>query len=31
VGKDGKVIYVSVGYTPEEFAEMVEAIANALK
>ena len=31
VGKDGKVIYVSVGYTPEEFAEMVEVIANALK
>ncbi|MBQ2374792.1 MAG: redoxin domain-containing protein [Alistipes sp.] len=31
VGKDGKVIYVSVGYTPEEFAEMVEVIENALK
>ncbi len=31
VGKDGKVIYVSVGYTPEEFGEMVETIAKALK
>lgn len=31
VGKDGKVIYVSVGYTPEEFAEMVEAIEQAVK
>ena len=31
VGKDGKVIYVSVGYTPEEFAEMVKVIEGALK
>lgn len=31
VGKDGKVIYVSVGYTPEEFGEMVETIDKALK
>lgn len=31
VDKDGKVIYVSVGYTPEEFAEMVKVIEGALK
>ena len=31
VGKDGKVIYVSVGYTPEEFAEMIKVIEDALK
>lgn len=31
VDKDGKVIYVSVGYTPEEFAEMVKVIEEALK
>ena len=31
VGKDGKVIYVSVGYTPEEFAEMIKVIEGALK
>ena len=31
VGKDGKVIYVSVGYTPDEFAEMVEVIEKAVK
>lgn len=31
VGKDGKVIYVSVGYTPEEFAQMVSTIEKALK
>ena len=31
VDKDGKVIYVSVGYTPEEFAEMVKVIDGALK
>ncbi|MBR5864361.1 MAG: TlpA family protein disulfide reductase [Alistipes sp.] len=31
VGKDGKVIYTSVGYTPEEFAEMISAIEKALK
>ena len=31
VGKDGKVIYVSVGYEPKEFAEMIEVIEKALK
>lgn len=31
VGKDGKVIYLSVGYTPEEFAEMIATIDAALK
>ena len=31
VGKDGKVIYLSVGYTPEEFAEMISTIEAALK
>lgn len=31
VGKDGKVIYVSVGYEPKEFAEMVEVIEKAVK
>ena len=31
VGKDGKVIFVSVGYTPEEFAEMIKVIEGALK
>ena len=31
VGKDGKVIYVSVGYTPEEFTEMIKVIEGALK
>ena len=31
VGKDGKVIYLSVGYTPEEFAEMIATINAALK
>lgn len=31
VGKDGKVIFQSVGYTPEEFAEMVKVIEAALK
>ena len=31
VGKDGKVIYTSVGYTPEEFAEMISVIEKALK
>ena len=30
VGKDGKVIYVSVGYEPKEFAEMVEVIEKAV-
>ena len=31
VGKDGKIIYLSVGYTPEEFAEMIKTIEAALK
>lgn len=31
VGKDGKVIYTSVGYTPEEFEEMIAVIERALK
>ena len=31
VGKDGKIIYLSVGYTPEEFAEMIKTIGAALK
>lgn len=31
VGKDGKVIYVSVGYEPKEFAEMVDVIEKAVK
>ena len=31
VDKDGKVIYVSVGYEPKEFAEMVEVIEKAVK
>lgn len=31
VGKDGKVIYVSKGYTPEEFAQLQKEVANALK
>lgn len=31
VGKDGKVIYLSVGYTPKEFAEMIATIDAALK
>ena len=31
VGNDGKVIYLSVGYTPEEFAEMIATIDAALK
>lgn len=31
VGKDGKVIYLSVGYTPEEFAEMIATIDATLK
>ena len=30
VGKDGKVIYTSVGFTPEEFKEMIEVINKAL-
>ena len=31
VGKDGKVIYVSVGFEPAEFANMIKAIEAALK
>ena len=31
VGKDGKVIYVSVGLEPAEFANMIKAIEAALK
>lgn len=31
VGKDGKIIYLSVGYTTEEFAEMIKTIEAALK
>ena len=31
VGKDGKVIYVSVGYDEKEFAELISAIDEALK
>lgn len=31
VGKDGKIISLSVGYTPEEFAEMIATIEKALK
>jgi peroxiredoxin len=30
VGKDGKVIYVSVGYEPAEFENMLKAIEAAL-
>ena len=30
VGKDGKVIYTSVGFTPEEFKDMIEVISKAL-
>lgn len=31
VGKDGKVIYVSVGFDPAEFSSMIKAIEAALK
>lgn len=31
IGKDGKVIYASKGYTDEEFAELMNKIENALK
>ena len=31
VGKDGKVIYVSVGFEPAEFATMIKTIEAALK
>ena len=31
IGKDGKVVYVSVGYDEKEFAELIKAIDEALK
>ena len=31
IGKDGKVVYVSVGYDDKEFAELIDAIEQALK
>ena len=31
IGKDGKVVYVSVGYDEKEFAELLEAVEKALK
>ena len=31
VGKDGKIIYTSKGYTDEEFAELMTKIEGALK
>ena len=31
IGKDGKVIYVSVGYDAEEFAALIKAIEQAVK
>jgi peroxiredoxin len=31
IGKDGKIVKVSVGYTPEEFAELVKEIEEQLK
>lgn len=31
IGKDGKVIYVSVGYDEKEFAELITAIEQALQ
>lgn len=31
IGKDGKVVYVSVGYDEKEFAELIAAIDKALK
>lgn len=31
IGKDGKVVYVSVGYDDKEFAELIAAIDKALK
>lgn len=30
-GKDGKLIWSAIGYTPEEFKELMEAIEKALK
>ena len=29
-GKDGKLIYSSIGYTPEEFQKLIETIENTL-
>jgi peroxiredoxin len=31
IGKDGKIVKVSVGYTPEEFTELVKEIEEQLK
>jgi peroxiredoxin len=31
IGKDGKIVKVSIGYTPEEFAELVKEIEEQLK
>ena len=31
IGKDGKVKYVSVGYSAEDFAKLIEAIERALE
>ena len=30
IGKDGKVVYASKGYTDKEFAQLMQAIENAL-
>ena len=30
-GKDGKLVYLAIGYSPEEFAKLMEAIDGALK
>ena len=30
-GKDGKLVYSAIGYSPEEFAKLMEAIDGALK
>lgn len=31
IGKDGKIVYLSVGYDEKEFKELISAIDNALK
>ena len=31
IGKDGKLIYTSTGYTPEEFQKLMDTIEEALK
>jgi hypothetical protein len=31
IGKDGKIIYLSVGYDEKEFQELISAIDKALK